>query len=184
MPLSDFYSYFKLSPDPDNLFSKSENVGYMFGCIFGIPFAYWAPRRLFPYLKRACSSKLPETAKMAFIITPNVHQSKLKVAIACNRGIVAACQRGRLPHISHWAGVGMQEVWMKSDRPVSFSLCKDINECENIKKNASKSGLVTHWVNAKKGSGEFLESKTPQVLVIGPGPDEVIDKLTANLSKI
>lgn len=168
----------KPSKDPANFFSRLENTGYLLGTIIGVPLALWAPGRVLPFIKRAFSSKLPQTAKMAFVINPLITPAEWKVIESCNRGVVAACQRGRLPHISHWAGVGMQEVWLKCDRPLCIYKGFSVAAMEKIQKEANSKGLVTHKVRTKTPIGNTGLFET---LVIGPGPDDVIDKLTKGL---
>jgi len=171
----------KPSKDPSNFFHRLDNTGYLIGTFIGIGLSILVPGRVLPFIKKAVSSKLPASAKMAFIVNPVLTSANWKVIEACNRGVVAVCQRGKLPHISHWAGVGMQEVWHKCDRPTVVYKGFNVMAMEKIRKDALKKGLVIHQVRTKSEEGF---SGMLEVLVIGPGPDDVIDKLTLGLQQL
>jgi len=171
------------SKDPKNYFHKYQNIGHFFGLFSGIAIGLTVPGRVLPYIKKIMSSKLPETAKMAFIVNPMVSfTGPVVTAHACTRGVVAVSQRSRLPHVSHWAGMGMQDVWIKCDRPVALYSGISVETMRKIRKSAKKKGLMTHKVMSR--DSEEMFTGTFQVLVVGPGPDDYIDELTKGLKPL
>ncbi|KAK0079797.1 hypothetical protein PV325_000816 [Microctonus aethiopoides] len=110
--------------------------------------------------------------KMVLVIRNDLKMGKGKIAAQCAHAAVANYKSARkYPKLlAAWEDCGQKKIAVKVD---------NVEELKNISKKAKAAGLISHIIQDAGRTQIAAGSQT--VCGIGPGPAELIDKVTGHL---
>nr|XP_040567791.1 peptidyl-tRNA hydrolase 2, mitochondrial-like isoform X2 [Lepeophtheirus salmonis] len=136
------------------------------------------------FLRRSASSSLSQNSrhflsnlfkstKMVFLVRTDIGMGKGKIASQVAHAAILCyqdAQRKKSDHLNNWEYTGQMKVVLK---------CSDEAEFDRLYTEAKNLGLITSVV--KDAGRTQIPHGTKTVVGIGPGPLEVIDKITGHL---
>lgn len=111
--------------------------------------------------------------KMVLVVRTDLQMSKGKIAAQCSHAAVGAfekAQRRDPEALKVWQYHGQAKVAVKTD---------SLDEVKQIADNAKKLGLITSMI--RDAGRTQIAPNSITVLGVGPGPKDIIDKVTGHL---
>ncbi|MBS3782238.1 MAG: peptidyl-tRNA hydrolase Pth2 [Candidatus Thermoplasmatota archaeon] len=112
--------------------------------------------------------------KLMIVVRDDLNISPGKLAVQASHASVSCAvesEKEKEKYFKKWMREGQKKVLVR---------CDDVEHMEFLKKRAKKKGLVTKLVT-DAGLTE-VQSGTKTCLGIGPGPNDLIDEVTGELS--
>lgn len=112
--------------------------------------------------------------KLMIVVRNDLDISSGKLAVQASHASVSCAvesEKKKKKYFKRWMKEGQKKVLVK---------CDDVEHMEFLRDRAEKEGLVTKIVS-DAGLTE-VESGTKTCLGIGPGPNELVDEITGELS--
>ncbi len=112
--------------------------------------------------------------KLVIVVRKDLDISPGKLAVQASHASVSCAlesKKKNKKYFKRWKKEGQKKVLVK---------CDDLEHMQFLKERAQKEGLVTKLVS-DAGLTE-VKSGTKTCLGIGPGPNNLVDKVTGNLS--
>ena len=112
--------------------------------------------------------------KMVLVVRTDLKMTKGKIAAQCGHAAVSAYKKAKRKDprvLKSWESEGQRKIAVK---------VKDENELVTIMAMAQSVGLITALI--QDAGRTQIEAGSKTVVAVGPGPEEVIDKVTGHLS--
>ena len=112
--------------------------------------------------------------KMVLVVRTDLKMTKGKIAAQCGHAAVSAYKKAKRKDprvLKSWESEGQRKIAVK---------VKDENELVTIMAMAQSVGLITTLI--QDAGRTQIEAGSKTVVAVGPGPEEVIDKVTGHLS--
>ncbi len=111
--------------------------------------------------------------KLVIVVRKDLDISAGKLAVQVSHASVSCAMESRKENKKYF------KKWMKEGQKKVLVKCDDLDHMEFLKKRAEKEGLVTKLVT-DAGLTE-VKSGTKTCLGVGPGPNNIVDKVTGDL---
>lgn len=115
-----------------------------------------------------------DVMKMVLVVRTDLKMTKGKIAAQCGHAAVSAYKKAKRKDprvLKSWESEGQRKIAVK---------VKDENELVTIMAMAQSVGLITAII--QDAGRTQIEAGSKTVVAVGPGPEEVIDKVTGHLS--
>jgi len=112
--------------------------------------------------------------KLMIVVRDDLDISPGKLAVQASHASVSCAVKSEKKEKKYF------ERWMKEGQKKVLVKCDDVDHMKFLKERAEKKGLVTKLVS-DAGLTE-VKSGTKTCLGIGPGPNDLVDEITGDLS--